>query len=139
MSVARTEVPAQVAELATLQGFLGAWWAASGLPEGAIFAFELALEELFINAVTHGAATRFSLSLELAGEASVRMTLTDDSPPFDPLSLATPDLDSPLEERNIGGLGLHLIRTMMDEVVYCREENLNRLMVAKTLVPSTEQ
>ncbi|MCX7058625.1 MAG: ATP-binding protein, partial [Proteobacteria bacterium] len=90
-------------------------------------------------AVTHGAATRFSLSLELAGEASVRMTLTDDSPPFDPLSLATPDLDSPLEERNIGGLGLHLIRTMMDEVVYCREENLNRLMVAKTLVPSTEQ
>ncbi|MEI8297635.1 MAG: ATP-binding protein [Pseudomonadota bacterium] len=138
MSVARTEVPAQVAELATLQGFLGAWWAASALPEAAIFAFELALEELFINAVTHGAATRFSLGLELAGEASVRMTLTDDSPPFDPLSLATPDLDAPLEERNIGGLGLHLIRTMMDEVVYCREGDLNRLMVAKTLAPATE-
>jgi len=128
------EVPAQAGELPGLQEFLRAWWASSGFAEEARFAFELALEELFVNAVTHGSASRVIVALERApGQPAARMTFSDDSPPFDPLSLPAPDLDAPLEKRTVGGLGLHLIRTMMDEVHYCRDGDLNRLTISKAL------
>jgi len=51
--------------------------------------------------------------------------------PFDPLSLPKPDVEAPMEKRKVGGLGVYLIRTIMDEVNYRRDQNRNILTLAK--------
>ena len=134
MNSTQKEVPAQASELPGLQEVPCAWWASAGFAEDARFASELALEELFINAITHRVASHVIVALERTpGQPGARVTISDDSPPCDPLSLPTPDVGAPLEKRSMGGLGLHLIRTMMDEVPYGRDGDLNRLMIARAL------
>ena len=63
----------------------------------------------------------------------LRLELSDDGIAFDPLSLPPPDVSLDIEDRLIGGLGVHLIRTMMDSVSYRREGDWNRLLVTKAL------
>jgi anti-anti-sigma factor len=61
----------------------------------------------------------------------VTLTITDDGIPFNPLTVATPDLSLLLHEREVGGLGIHLIRSMFDEVTYHRNVGRNVLTVKK--------
>ena len=68
-------------------------------------------------------------------EECVVLTITDDGIPFNPLTVAPPDLSLLLHEREIGGLGIHLVRTMFDEVSYHRNVGRNVLTVKKRLVP----
>jgi anti-sigma regulatory factor (Ser/Thr protein kinase) len=97
-------------------------------------AFELALEEVFMNVVMHGSPAgtvpRVELSLSLADDG-VTMTVEDDGPKFDPLSLPPPDLTSGVAERRIGGYGVHLVRQMMDIVSYQRVGARNQLRMRK--------
>jgi len=64
----------------------------------------------------------------------VVLTIMDDGIPFNPLSVAPPDLSVLLHEREIGGLGIHLIRSMFDEVTYHRKVGRNVLTIKKKLV-----
>ncbi len=64
----------------------------------------------------------------------VILTITDDGIPFNPLSAAPPDLSLLLHEREIGGLWIHLVRSMFDEVTYHRNVGCNVLTVKKALV-----
>ena len=59
------------------------------------------------------------------------LVLRDDAPPFDPLSLAAPDLAAGLDERSMGGLGIHLVRELVDEVSYRRVDGRNELTLSK--------
>ena len=59
----------------------------------------------------------------------VTATVVDDGEAFDPREAPPPDLDAPLEERQAGGLGMHLVRATMDEVDYRREDGRNVLTV----------
>jgi anti-anti-sigma factor len=70
--------------------------------------------------------------VELEGN-SLRVTITDDGPPFDPLAYADPDTELSVEEREIGGLGIHLVRQMMDEVSYRYEGDRNIVVLVKRL------
>ena len=83
------------------------------------FALELAVEELFTNMVKYGSG-RGRISVRVAAEpGSVRVDLVDpDTEPFDPTSFPAVDTTRPIEERKRGGLGLHLIRSMMDGFEY---------------------
>ena len=58
-------------------------------------------------------------------ETRVRVTIADDGIPFDPFSLAEPDTGLSVEERDVGGLGIHLVRNLMDEVSYERVGDRN--------------
>jgi anti-sigma regulatory factor (Ser/Thr protein kinase) len=58
-------------------------------------------------------------------ETRITLTITDDGIPFDPFSLAEPDTSLSVEERGVGGLGIHLVRNLMDEVSYERVEDRN--------------
>lgn len=60
-------------------------------------------------------------------ESSVRVDFIDDGVPFDPLAADAPDLQSDLDKREIGGLGIFLIRRVLDEVHYSRRDNQNVL------------
>ncbi|MBP2672866.1 MAG: hypothetical protein H6Q85_2932 [candidate division NC10 bacterium] len=66
------------------------------------------------------------VTIERRGDA-VDMTVTDDGPAFDPLQLPEPDVTAPLEGRQPGGLGVHLVRKLMDRVEYARAGGRNRL------------
>ena len=101
-------------------------------PPDLIFKVNLVLDELWVNVVNYSGATgAVEVSLD-ADEDEVRLEISDDGRPFDPLTEASePDLDAPLEDRPIGGLGIHLVREMMDELHYSREDGKNRLAMVK--------
>jgi anti-anti-sigma factor len=63
----------------------------------------------------------------------VSVTLTDDGSPFDPFGVPAPDTALPVEEQPLGGLGIHLVRRMMDEVSYHRAADRNVVVLAKRL------
>lgn len=74
------------------------------------------------------------IDIEIHGEGDrIRATFSDDGAPFDPLALAVPSLDTDLNERRVGGLGIHLVRELMDEVSYCRDEPFNRLTIVRRI------
>ena len=101
-----------------------------GWPPKLVYTVNLVLEELEVNALTHGRANgleEYEITIDSQPE-SVVVELSDDGPPFNPLTDApVPDLDSPLESRPIGGLGIYLIKTMVDEISYRRETDRNYL------------
>jgi serine/threonine-protein kinase RsbW len=109
---------------------------AVALDAAQVSTFELALEEIFMNIVMHGArpgiAPRVEVSLHRDAE-SVTMTVEDDGPQFDPLSLPPPDVTASLANRRVGGLGVFLVRKMMDSVSYSRTAGRNQLRMSKRL------
>ncbi len=89
-------------------------------------ALQLCLDEAATNIISYAWPEKgghaFEVSLVREG-AQVRATLRDDGVAFDPLSDAPPpDLDSGIDEREIGGLGIHFCRTLMQELSYRRED-----------------
>ena len=101
-------------------------------PSDLVFKIDLVLDELATNIVKYGGkVSEIEISLSSEVEA-VTIEITDDGRPFDPLNdVAEPDLDSPLNERRAGGLGVHLVRSMMDELHYRREQGKNHLALTK--------
>ncbi len=101
-----------------------------GWPPKLVYTVNLVLEELEVNALTHGRANgleEYEITIDSQPE-SVVVELSDDGPAFNPLTDAPlPDLNSPLESRPIGGLGIYLIKTMVDEISYRRETDRNYL------------
>lgn len=101
-------------------------------PSDLVSRVNLVLEELALNIITHGYDdSRHEIELSLTSEPdAVTIEVQDEGRPFDPLNDAPqPDVDAPLEDRAVGGLGLHLVRTMMDELHYERDQGRNRLTV----------
>jgi len=99
-------------------------------PPDLTFKVNLVLDELSVNVVNYGGeASEIEVSL-VSDSDRVRVEISDDGHPFDPLTDApAPDLTSPIESRPIGGLGVHFTRTLMDDVEYRRESGQNRLRI----------
>ena len=96
---------------------------------------QLAAEEAITNVVTHGydkepgdVSVRCTISDE-----QVMITITDTGPAFDPTMIPPADVMADLDHRNIGGLGVHLIRSVMDQVTYTRNEDMNQLVLIKEI------
>jgi len=94
----------------------------------------LAIEEIVVNVIRYGyrhAPDRtVDVRVELAA-GTITATIADDAEPFDPLQAPPPDLSAPLRDRLVGGLGIHLARRLMDDVVYRREGNRNIVVLTK--------
>lgn len=118
------EIP-RLAEL--VEGFADS----NDLPPQLAFKLNLSLEELVTNIVSYAydddEAHVIGIELKLA-DNMVTVEVEDDGKPFDPFKDApTPDLDADLESRTVGGLGIHLVKTYMDEVGYQRAGDRNRV------------
>ena len=101
-------------------------------PDELVFRVNLVLEELVLNIIEYGQdGSDPDIALEIESEPdSIRIELSDRGRPFDPLTEAPePDLTSAVGERRVGGLGVHLTKTLMDEVRYSREACRNRLSI----------
>jgi anti-sigma regulatory factor (Ser/Thr protein kinase) len=105
------------------------------LPANVLQAADLALEEHLTNLMSYAFAddpeheikVRFTLASDFIVEVE------DDGPPFNPLDLPEVDVTAPLEQRPIGGLGIHLMRRFMDELEYRSEGGRNVLRMRKRL------
>jgi len=119
MREAHIQRPARPESLPALLGFLDREAAAAGLDDDLAFSLRLAAEEACTNVIRHGYAGRSPGPLALAfyaDENAATVVLSDEAPAFDPADAPPPDLDAPLEERPVGGLGWHLVRQLVDEV-----------------------
>lgn len=85
---------------------------------------KLAVEEVFTNIYTHGyRALVGKVDVRLSQSACrVELEISDEAPQFDPATAPRPDLGADLTERQIGGLGWHLVRQVMDEVSWAPRE-----------------
>lgn len=93
---------------------------------------ELAVEEAAANICSYAyKVPPGEVTLSIVQESEmVRIELVDAGIPFDPLTMETPDIKTELEKREVGGLGIFLIRRMLDEVHYNRRDDLNVLSLA---------
>lgn len=101
-----------------------------------IFHINLALEEIIANIISYGYPknNEGSIYITIAQEKNIiRITIEDDAKEFNPLSHDTPDTNLPVEERKIGGLGIHFVKKIMDKLEYERKNNKNILILTKLL------
>lgn len=94
----------------------------------------ICLDEIASNVMKFSGAHTLTVRLEHgAPPGTWRLSFADDGTPWDPLSHADPDITLSAEERPIGGLGLLMVKKMMDEVTYAREGDTNvlRLQIAQ--------
>jgi len=87
----------------------------------------LTLDELLTNASTHGGAQGRDAQVRLeVGPDRVGVQITDPAAEYDPRQAPAPDLDSRLEDKKIGGLGVHLVMTLSRDLAYARDKDRNR-------------
>lgn len=99
----------------------------------------LVLEEAVSNIIFYGypdvvedQVHQIEVDIELEKDSLV-LEIRDDAKAFDPLEAPEPDLEIPFEEREIGGMGIHLVKTLMDELAYARIGDQNVLTMKKFL------
>lgn len=109
-------------QLASLHSFVEALCNEMQVPDEVRFALKLAAEEAFTNIMTHGydaESTHTPVDLSAhATDEEIALVLTDRGEAFDPRSVPPADVHSGWEERPIGGVGWHLIRRLIDRVLY---------------------
>jgi len=100
-------------------------------------AFTLAAEELFANTIHHSQPLANSVEFSLViNEQTITAVYSDDAAPFDPTALPEVDTTRPLDQRTIGGLGVHFIRRTMPTFLYQRRDGRNVITFGRPLTPT---
>lgn len=111
---------------------------ANKLPDQQIYMINLALDELITNTVSYGlrgvSRPRIEITLRVS-ETLLVLAMADNGRQFDPTESPKPDLSSTVDDRPIGGLGLHLVKTFADRVSYEYVDGRNRLTLEHDLTP----
>ena len=119
---------------ARVRDFLGE----CGAPDAASFLADLVIEELVTNTIKYGYddAAAHEIDLHIGfDEGRLVIEVRDDGHAFNPLEQAAPDTTLPAEQRDIGGLGIHLVRQMTDSVIYERCDGCNVVRAEKAFPP----
>lgn len=126
----------RLAEIEALALAVESFAAANNLPEQMVFQVNLCLDELLTNTISYGfpqgGEHEITVEIVLQGGALV-ITTHDGGLAFNPLERAEADTSQGIEERPVGGLGIHLVRNMMDEIEYRRESGQNVLVMKKLI------
>lgn len=132
-------LPASLNELPRLVEQVESSIVAAGLPVELGLQFTLAFDEILTNLASHatqnaGREIQVDVALRLYPDR-LEATIWDDGPFFDLTRLEDPDVEAGLEERPVGGLGLFIVRNVMDQVIHDRLGHRNRLFLIKRLDP----
>lgn len=126
---------AVVGDIPRIIEFVVEWLENQGLSKYS-FPLETAVDEASTNVIKYaygGAAGFFEIDCDVEGQDIV-ITIRDRGKAFDPGSVPQPDIGADLEDRKIGGLGIYIMRKMMDEVKYSFDERHgNRLEMRKKI------
>ncbi|MGD9281808.1 MAG: ATP-binding protein [Desulfobacterales bacterium] len=128
------ELKSDLSELKILNQQLNKFGQISGLSEACITDVNICLDELFTNIASYGFVDdlehiiRFTLHLD---NNVVLLNIEDDGIPFNPLEKKDPEIPAELIDVKIGGLGIHIVRKLMDDIRYERKQDKNRLMLKK--------
>ena len=126
-------------EISRVNGEVEEWLAGADVPFSGVYLANLTVEELVTNCIKYGYAAvdttdkGIDVAISIVG-GELRIILSDDASPFDPLEQAAPDLSLPIEERPIGGLGIHMLRQMSTGFAYAFENGRNVVTITKLLV-----
>lgn len=130
-----TKIDVHLSETGRLSEMVRRFGAWHDVPEDAIFVVTLSLDELVTNIVVHGGRGEprvHEIMLRLRTEKDkVSIEIEDDGRAFNPLEASGPDLNASLLERDPGGLGIHLARSLMDQILYRRVGQRNLLTLTK--------
>lgn len=131
---ATTTLGNDLAELPAALDWLEAALRAAGVGEAVVGELRLVAEEGLSNVIRYAYADAARHSIEVTlevGGGEVQLVLRDDGRPFNPLAAPAPDLDAPTGERPAGGLGIHLLKNLVDRADYRRENGANLLRLVK--------
>jgi anti-sigma regulatory factor (Ser/Thr protein kinase) len=128
-------VEPQVSEIPRLIDWVEACCGAEGIADHIAFRVALALEEAVTNVIAHAFAGvppphQIAVKLDISTRSFIA-EITDNGRPFDPTAVPVPDLSLPLEQRPTGGLGIHLMRSMVDRIEYRRRGDTNLLRLER--------
>ena len=135
------QVNATLDEVRRLEEAVTAFGEEQAWPPDLAYQVQLVVEELCVNIVNYGGdgGHRIELVLESTPE-TLTIDIVDDGIAFDPFADAPPpDLDSDVADRPIGGLGVHFVKTMMDETRYRREGDRNHTSLTKRRAPPSAE
>lgn len=123
-----------LSELQRIAEAVSVWCRENAVSAPAEFQVILALEEIVSNVIRYGwkDGGDHQLHVRLSRlEDQLRVEVEDDAAPFNPLEVPTADTNLPLEERPVGGLGIHLVRQIMDGLEYRRLAGKNLFIMSK--------
>jgi serine/threonine-protein kinase RsbW len=130
----------KIDQLDRIQQFLEQLGSEWNLAPDLVFQLNLVLEEYISNLICYGYSDQeeHEISLEiLKEEAQVTMIVTDDGDKFNILELpGTDEIEKPLKERKIGGLGIHFIKTLTDHLEYGSDGKMNKFRMVKKIFTS---
>ena len=130
-------VPADRDEFTVLQEWLLSIAAELDMQERIRKQLMISCDEIFTNIASYaypGGNGNVEVSVEFVSETqSLRIIFSDSGTAFNPLEISEPDTKVALSERKIGGLGMFMVKKMMDSVEYCRQNGKNILTLTKCL------
>jgi serine/threonine-protein kinase RsbW len=132
----RMSIGAELGDVARVHAAFAQFAEAHAVPAAVRRSMNVVLDELLANTVTYGLADQVGGSVTVDVELHrdrLAITLTDDGKRFDPFGRAAPDTTLSVEDRPIGGLGIHLVRQLVDEVSYHRHGDHNVVVLVKRL------
>ena len=137
MDMDKLTVEAKTENLEEVLGFVDRQLEAMDCSPKVSVQIDVAVEELFVN-ICHYAYSPGTGSATIGVEIlkdpqAIAITFTDRGKPFDPLAKEDPDITLSAEERQIGGLGIYMVKKSMDEVVYEYKDGQNILRIKKNL------
>ncbi len=123
-----------IEDMAKVADLVDRFGAEHAIPQRAVDNMNVCLDELLNNTISYGYgddnAHEITVELSLVDGALLVAEVRDDGAPFDPRQAAAPKLDG-----SIGGLGIHFVRSLMDQVDYARVGNHNVVKITKKLQP----
>ena len=113
-----------------------------GLPTRVRRSLKLVFDDLLNNVISYAYEDDLEHIIDVHIELSsdrLAVRMTDDGRPFNPFGRTSPDTATPVDEREIGGLGIHLVESLMDEVSYTRRTDRNVVVLVKYLSESDKE
>lgn len=137
----RFQIMGTLDEVPSAVGFVSETAEQVGLSQQGVYHCELAVDEACTNIIEHGygynGADHVIEIICQVKSPNFIISISDDSPPFNPLARPDPDPDAGLEERSSGGWGVFFIKKVMDQVSYAYRGNRNHLVMMKRIDQNT--
>jgi serine/threonine-protein kinase RsbW len=124
--------PAVLENISIITDYINDQMREAGLSEPKCLNAAVAVEEVVVNIIKHGYGEKLNGNIDLYIEKSpeqIAIHILDTAPMFNMLNTIPPNLETELNERPIGGLGIFMVKKMMDDIFYQREGNINHLIL----------